>query len=543
MKSRCISVLLVSIMLITLIHFSGNTTAILTQSELADWTFLIFFSADNNLDSDAIDDLNELEMVGSTAEVQVLVLIDTRNQPAYLYHVVQDDDPDVISSTILTDTGIASEPDMGDPQVLKQFIDYGLTHFPAEHVMLVIWDHGQGFRGVSYDYASRSHMSINGIREALNGIHVDILIFDACLMGMLEVAYEFRDLADYIVFSEEELPTDGLPYDELLYFITTSPSISPLTYANKLVDLYINSYNGGSQGYYSYVTLSAIQTSELGQLCEELNELTLLLCSDDNYSVYATYARFAADHPETQSTFIDLGDFLTQLQNLSGGFPLLLSQINKTLASLQQVILSEGSLDDHPLMTGLTFYFPDITGSYTVPASYTALAFTKDFEWGQFLQDCLNEDWQDQDSPVIHFYSLKPKQITDLTPVQVVFSASDDLGVTSPQVAYRFGANPFQYLHAELVNGTLRNGIFTASIPALGTEAIDKKLEIICLIRDIVGNTDLLEMEMYVSRDNRTASGFPIDLSILGLGMIVAIPFLFIVMYVISRKITKNING
>ncbi len=541
MKSRCLSVLLVSIMLITLIHFSTNNLATLTQSGLADWTFLIFFSADNDLESDALEDLNELEMVGSTDEVQILAFMDTRNEPAYLYHVVQDDDPDAISSTILTDTGITSEPDMGDPQVLKQFIDYGFTYYPAERLILVIWDHGQGFRGVSYDYDTKNHMSMNGIREALKEIHVDILIFDACLMGMFEVAYEFHELADYIVFSEEEMPTDGLPYDEILHLIATSPSISPLTYANKLVDLYINSYNGGSQGYYSYVTLSAIQTSKLGQLCEELNGLTLLLSSNNNYSVYATYARFAADHPETKSAFIDLGDFLIQFQNLSSEFPLLQSQVNSTISAFQQVILSQGSLDDHPLMTGLTFYFPDITGYYAL-SSYSALAFAQDFEWNQFLQNCLNEAWQDQDSPEIQSYSLEPQQITDLTPIQVSFSASDDLGVTLPQVAFRFGANPFQYLHAQLVNGTLRNGTFTAIIPPLGTEAVNHRLEIICLIRDIVGNTDRLEIQIHVSMDNRTASKLPDDLSILGIGMIVAIPFLFIVAYVISKKITKYIE-
>ncbi|MFX0065155.1 MAG: clostripain-related cysteine peptidase, partial [Candidatus Hermodarchaeota archaeon] len=376
MKSRYLSVVLVSVMLITLVHFSINTSATLTQSGLPNWTILIFFSADNDLESDALEDLNELEIVGSTDEVQVLAFMDTRNEPAYLYHVVQDDDPDTISSTILTDTGLPSEPDMGDPQVLKQFVEYGLTYFPAEQLMLVIWDHGQGFRGVSYDFDTKHHMSINGIREALNGIHVDILTFDACLMGMLEVAYEFHELADYIVFSEEEMPTDGLPYDEVLFFITTSPSISPLTYANKLVDLYINSYNSGSQGYYSYVTLSAIQTSKLGQLCEELNELTLLLGSENNYSVYAAYARFVSDHPETKSAFIDLGDFLIQLQNLSYKFPILQSQVNSTVKALQQVILSQDSLDDHPFMTGLTFYFPDISRSYSVPSSYSALVFT-----------------------------------------------------------------------------------------------------------------------------------------------------------------------
>ena len=43
-------------------------------------------------------------------------------------------------------------------------------------------------------------------------IHLDYIIFDACLMGGIEVAYELRNVADKIGFSQAEILAHGFPY-------------------------------------------------------------------------------------------------------------------------------------------------------------------------------------------------------------------------------------------------------------------------------------------------------------------------------------------
>ncbi|MFX0091719.1 MAG: clostripain-related cysteine peptidase [Candidatus Hodarchaeota archaeon] len=531
-RSYCFSLLLIGIMLLTILHFSATQS----QLETGDWTILVFFSADNNLAPNAKEDINELEMIGSTNSVQVLAFLDTSDEPGYLYHITQDNDSNRISSPILTDSGINPEPDMGDPQVLRQFVDYGINHFPSEHLMLVIWDHGQGFEGVSYDYSTREHMSMNGIRETLEGIHLDILIFDACLMGMLEVAYEFRELADYIVFSEEEMPTDGLPYEEVLTTLTTTSSISPRILSNRLVDLYIDSYSGGSQGYFSYVTLSTIKTSEIDQLTEELENLTRLLASEKSYALYATYARFAADYPERKPNFIDLGNFLIQLQNITEEFPILHSQVNSTLGALQRTVLSQKASDDHPSMTGLTFYFPDVTKIVYITQSYPTLAFAQDFSWKEFLiQEYQNQSSEDQIDPEIRSWVIEPQTITGLTPIRVYFSASDNNGIILPQIGYRLGFNSFRYVHAQLVNGTLKNGTYMATIPALGNEAINEQLEITCYVVDAGGNTDKIKLEVNIYKEANLFEQLK-NILILAIGIIaVTAPFIF-VLYVLIRN-------
>mgnify|MGYP001285560078 CR=1 FL=1 len=47
-----------------------------TIEEEADWTLLVFMNGDNDLESSIWGDLNELEMVGSNADVNVIVQVD-----------------------------------------------------------------------------------------------------------------------------------------------------------------------------------------------------------------------------------------------------------------------------------------------------------------------------------------------------------------------------------------------------------------------------------------------------------------------------------
>jgi Clostripain family len=114
------------------------------------WTVLIFMAADNNLDLFAVKDLHELEHLGSTDEVDVVVQIDRygdgRTGPASRGRVVKDvnwEKLDIRFVSVLDEIG---ETNTGDPQVLRSFIEWGAAAFPAERYMLVLWNHGSGWK-------------------------------------------------------------------------------------------------------------------------------------------------------------------------------------------------------------------------------------------------------------------------------------------------------------------------------------------------------------------------------------------------------------
>jgi len=214
-----------------------------------DWTVMVYINSDNNLESAGIVDINEMEQVGSSDDVNIVVQIDrtagydTSNQDwegTRRYYVEQDTDTNTIGSQLVEDIG---EVDMGSPQTLTDFATWAITNYPADHYMLVVWDHGGGWReralrgltkNISWDDTSGgTSISIPELAEVMEtletylGGNLDILGMDACLMGMAEVAYQIRNSVDYMVASEELEPGNGWPYDDFLARLVNAPTSTP----------------------------------------------------------------------------------------------------------------------------------------------------------------------------------------------------------------------------------------------------------------------------------------------------------------------------
>ena len=54
------------------------------------WTVMVYLDADNNLDSYGVTDVNEMEMVGSSSEVNFIVLLDRESSGGEVYYIQQD---------------------------------------------------------------------------------------------------------------------------------------------------------------------------------------------------------------------------------------------------------------------------------------------------------------------------------------------------------------------------------------------------------------------------------------------------------------------
>ena len=109
---------------------------------------------------------------------------------------------------------------MGEAETLTQFLDYGVTAYPADSYSLILWDHGGGpMVGFGVDTAFKNDgLTLFELRQALRasqfgkGLRLEWLAFDACLMASLEVASLMAEFADYMIASEEALPGRGFNY-------------------------------------------------------------------------------------------------------------------------------------------------------------------------------------------------------------------------------------------------------------------------------------------------------------------------------------------
>lgn len=124
--------------------------------------------------------------------------------------------------------------------------------FPSKSYSLVMWSHGTGWVPQPHytigidnninDYSNNGYeMMLPEMRVALEntGQHFEWILFDACFMQCVEVAYELRNLADYIIGSPAEIPTTGAPYDKIVssFFIEDSRK-SAFTIAQGYYDYY-----------------------------------------------------------------------------------------------------------------------------------------------------------------------------------------------------------------------------------------------------------------------------------------------------------------
>ena len=375
----------------------------------AEWTVMIYLDADNNLESAGINDMNEMEMVGSSSDVNIVVQVDripysvlAANNQGYAddisnsnwtttrrYYITQDFDPVQINSQLKSDLG---ELNMGDSQTLIDFASWAITEYPAEKYLLVIWNHGGGFRSPAYtikdiawdDTSGGDKITMPELEYALSVINaqmgqkIDIVGMDACLMAMTEVAYQIKDYADILVASEENEPSDGWPYDTILAQLVANPTMSSTQLATDIVDKYIYSY-------LSYeITQSAIDLSYMDTLATQLSNLALAIMSDTltpsiNY-INAAYSSQYYGDPD----FIDLYDFCSKVLIYSYNI-----QVKSIALNIQQTLISSVVINSNyngwsvSGSKGLSIYFP---WYYAYNSNkYSSTNFAQDTFWDEML--------------------------------------------------------------------------------------------------------------------------------------------------------------
>jgi len=177
------------------------------------WLVMVFLTGTNDLGilDFASKDINEMEKVGSTDKVAVLVEYNalTNDNGNLKFHrgretlfINKDNDENKINSKAID---YSSNGDMGNWKHLSIFARKNILRFKPEKIMLIVWNHGNGRLGIAYDDVSRNHMEVQELGMALKqitestGRKIDIFATDACLMQMAEVIYELKDYANVII--------------------------------------------------------------------------------------------------------------------------------------------------------------------------------------------------------------------------------------------------------------------------------------------------------------------------------------------------------
>ena len=204
------------------------------------WTFMVYLDGDNNLDYYAYLNIEAMKSVGSTDNVNIIVLWDKYDDVANLYKVGLNE------LTVVRGFSLnGEEANMGDPETLKSFVSFATQKFKADNYALVLWDHGDDHRGCCWDDHPDDYLSHQEISWALDGFHINILSFDACVSGMIEIAYEYVWAGleiDYLVATEGYVPYAGYPYAAFLGALAAAPTMNAYQFSTVIVDSYVAFY-------------------------------------------------------------------------------------------------------------------------------------------------------------------------------------------------------------------------------------------------------------------------------------------------------------
>ena len=255
---------------------------------------------------------------------------------------------------------------MGDPETLKVFLDYGYTHFPAKRYALVLWNHGGGsLGGICRDMIfEEDSLSMPELSRALGESpfaerKLDWIGFDACVMGSGEVAQVIAPYARYMIASEEYETGTGWSYD---FLGEMDSGESPVETGIRIADRYVSSCQGkiGGRGSSAMFTLSCIDLSRLGDLKIGMEQFfsTMELTEDQFPQISRARRRTTSfgrneEQPEKDHDLIDLGDMIQRLSSFGNE-----AKAELVLKALDQCVPFSRTTDNGRDCSGLTVYFP-----------------------------------------------------------------------------------------------------------------------------------------------------------------------------------------
>lgn len=265
-----------------------------------DRTLLIYMAADNNLYSYSTTNLTAMRTAIAKGDTEGTNIVIYRDSPytecATIFLLGADSDSDQLLYEYETGHNSASK------EVLADVIDRTLSFYDdSEKYSLILWSHASGwmpqeasvksfsllstgqstynYNGLEvpndyYDYPMTKsfgsaeyndidyEINIPDLAEAIPSGVFDYILFDCCYMGSVEVAYELRDKADYIIGSPTEIMADGMPYINIMDDLSgLNPDLE------QVCEDYYNYYNSLS-GYSQSATIGLYNTSKLEDLAE-----------------------------------------------------------------------------------------------------------------------------------------------------------------------------------------------------------------------------------------------------------------------------------
>jgi hypothetical protein len=404
----------------------------------ASWTWMIYLATHNNAAEVGEESVARIRAVAPSQDVRVLVQQSTLERTTRQTIGA--------SPEIVADLG---QIDSGAPETLLDFIRWAAKTAPAKRYALVLWSHGSGWapsemerlaqqrpaavpvtpgelrqrgesdtagqvffssslgqllaqptpgeRAIAFDDGSGHSLDTIELGRAIAraaqdlGRPLDLVGMNACQMSSAEVAYQLRGSAEVYVASQEDMPVQGWPYDDILPHLAAQPDMDAAALGALVVERYLAYFQAsglswGQDGLPAGVTLAAIRLDGIPKLAGAVQALAAGLQGDIATLSDAIWAAHAKAH-KFKFQLYDLASFCRALAPAAGATPAA-DAANAALAALDDSALMikrahlGATYDDTGGLT--TYLLPPGTGKPISPY-YAETAYAQATSWGEFL--------------------------------------------------------------------------------------------------------------------------------------------------------------
>jgi hypothetical protein len=405
----------------------------------ASWTWMIYLATYNNAAGAGNQSVARMRQARLNDDVRVLV---QQSVPGRTVRGIIGAEP-----TLVAELG---QVDSGAPETLVDFIGWAAETAPAERYALVLWSHGSGWepsemerlahaqpaavpvtvdeltergpedegrqiffsttmrqllarptpaeRAVAFDDGSGHSLDTIELGQVVAqaaqilGRPLDLLGMNACQMSNVEVAYQVRDHAHVYVASEEDMPVQSWPYDDILNRLAAQPDMDAEALGRLVVERYCayfraNPLAWGQYGLPAGVTLAAVRPGHITAVADAAQSLAAALQGDMEDQLQAVWNAHRQAHA-FKFRLYDLVSFCRALAAQPGAAPASSEAARAVLSALDDpafVLAREHTALAYDDVGGLTTYLMPPTPGKSISPYYAETDYAHATGWGDFL--------------------------------------------------------------------------------------------------------------------------------------------------------------
>lgn len=300
------------------------------ESQIYDRTVLVYMAAENSLSGGNFHQQDIDEMLQAAGDVpknsRLLVYLDDTDLPRIL-SVEKLDGRRPVAKILHC---YEQEHNSGDTETLHLVMEWVAENSPSQSYGLIFWSHGDAWlpaktpmqRSICIDNERNSSYSNSGSKMDLDAVaevladfpRFEFIMFDACFMQAVEVAYELRHVARYVIASPAEIPNPGAPYERMvkpLFRIPVDAEGVIHEYYSAYNENVISVYGDGSERY--GVSLSVIDCDYLDDLASITAEMVIKYVPERQSISMESIQRYYPISSRIRPEFYDMNGYMLRL--------------------------------------------------------------------------------------------------------------------------------------------------------------------------------------------------------------------------------------